>query len=176
MKDNIVKKYIDLFKLKKIPDGTIYEVEDTGKFYVRNGHNWDEMQKTNFSKASGPTMSLYEINQNSVINLPPLSTEQIKEKAEKLNNWAKQHKDMHYMLLSHKFNYYTIFARSHIYTLDNFGESVTNCIANFPIVYSFDFDKDNNGWEIWACLEKDNKVPEIFYLFPYEAGVIYYGK
>lgn len=80
------------------------------------------------------------------------------------------------MLLSHKFNYYTIFARSHIYTLDNFGESVTNCIANFPIVYSFDFDKDNNGWEIWACLEKDNKVPEIFYLFPYEAGVIYYGK
>ena len=35
---NVVKKYIDLFRQKNVPNGTIYEVEETGKFYVRNGH------------------------------------------------------------------------------------------------------------------------------------------
>lgn len=177
MADNTVKKYIDLFRLKKVPNGTIYEVEETGKCYIRNNHNWDEMQKAKIAEGTGPSMKLYEINQNSVMNLPPLTKDQIKERIDKLNEWASTHDDEHYMLLSHAFKYYTIFEMSHMYQWDgNFGEIVADCIAAFPIVYSFDYDEENGGWEIWACLESNNKTPEAFYLFPYEAGVIYYDK
>jgi hypothetical protein len=176
MADNTVKKYIDLFRLKKVPNGTIYEVEETGKCYIRNNHNWDEMQKAKIKEATGPSMKLYEINQNSVMNLPSLSKDQILEKAIQIDNWAANYEDEHYMLLSHNFKYYTIFAKSHLYhNGDSLGDVVTECISNFPIIYSFDYDKENNGGEIWACLEKNNKVPEVFYLFPYEAGVINYG-
>lgn len=178
MTNNTVKKYIDLFRLKKIPDGTIYEVEETGKCYMHHGHNWDEMQKAKLKEGTGPSMKLYEINQNSVMNLPPLSKEQIQEKAEKLTSWSKEYQDNeHFMLLCHNFRYYTVFEKSHLYQQDaNFGETVTECIAAFPIVYSFDYDEENKSWEIWACLESNNKTPEAFYLFPYEAGVIYYDK
>ena len=177
MADNTVKKYIDLFRLKKVPNGTIYEVEETGKCYIRNNHNWDEMQKAKMAEGTGPSMKLYEINQNSVMNLPPLTKDQIRERIEKLNEWANAHDDEHYMLLSHGFRYYTIFEMSHMYQQDgNFGEIVVDCIAAFPIVYLFDYDEENRGWEIWACLESNNKTPEAFYLFPYEAGVIYYDK
>ena len=177
MADNTVKKYIDLFRLKKVPNGTIYEVEETGKCYIRNNHNWDEMQKAKIAEGTGPSMKLYEINQNSVMNLPPLTKDQIKERIDKLNEWVSTHDDEHYMLLSHGFKYYTIFEISHMYQQDGkFGEIVADCIAAFPTVYSFDYDEENGGWEIWACLESNNKTPEAFYLFPYEAGVIYYDK
>lgn len=175
--NNTVKQYIDLFKLKKIPDGTIYEVEATGKHYIRNGHNWDEMTKTKIKEGTGPSISLYELNQNSVINLPLITTEKLQSYVSQLNDWRLNNiGDNHFMLLSNRYNYYTLFEKSEVDDKYNFGEAVIDCIQNFSKIYSFELDKQNNGWELWACLNEEDKVPEIFYLFPYEAGVIYYGR
>ena len=171
---NTVKKYIDLFRQKNVSDGTIYEVEETGKFYVRNGHTWDEMKQAKIKEGTGPSMSLYELNQNSVINLPLLTKEQIFGYKEKIRDWYLDVSDYHFMLLSKNYNYYTLFAHKDNYPID-FEEMVLDTIAEFSKVYSINLDKENNGWEIWACLNDTDKVPEVFYLFPYEAGVIYYG-
>lgn len=175
--NNIVKQYIDLFKLKKVPDGTIYEVETTGKHYIRNGHNWDEMTKTKIKEGAGPSISLYELNQNSIINLPLITLEKLQNFIPQLNDWSLENlENNHFMLLSNRYNYYTIFEGDKIDHNHSFGEAVIDCIRAFPKVYSFELDKQNNGWELWACLNEEDKVPEIFYLFPYEAGVIYYGR
>ena len=105
---NTVKKYIDLFRQKNVSDGTIYEVEETGKFYVRNGHTWDEMKQAKIKEGTGPSMSLYELNQNSVINLPLLTKEQIFGYKEKIRDWYLDVSDYHFMLLSKNYNSYTI--------------------------------------------------------------------
>lgn len=175
--NNIVKQYVDLFKLKNIPNGTIYEVQATGKHYIRNGHNWDEMAKAKIKEGTGPSISLYELNQNSIVNLPLITTEKLQSYILPLNDWhMKNLTDNHFMLLSNKYNYYTLFERSEVDDEYNFGEVVIDCIKSFSKIYSFELDKQNNGWELWACLNEEDKVPEVFYLFPYEAGVIYYGR
>lgn len=170
---NKVKKYVDLFRMKNIANGEIYEVEETGKTYVRNGHSWDEMTKT---KADGKalTIDLYSLNQNSVMSLSLLGSTELSKKIERLNEWERSKNDNYFMLLSNQFRYYTIFERKKI-EQHSFGSQVIDVLKSFAKVYSFDYEETNDTWEIWACLEKDNKVPEVFYLFPYEAGVIYYG-
>lgn len=180
MKDNIVKKYTDLFRLKKISDGTIVEVEETGKYYIRNGHNWDEMPKAKIKEGiSGPTMSLYELNQSSVIQFPPVTKEEfMNDYYEEIANWLNSTNQNYYMLLSTRYNYYTLFVHKEFGAeegIDSLPSILWEILSNFSKVYSISFDKENNAWEIWACINMDDKAPEIFYLFPYEAGVVYYG-
>lgn len=180
MTDNVVKNYTDLFRLKKIADGTIYEVEGTGKHYIKRGHNWDEMTKANIKgAANGPTISLYELNQSSIMQFPPMDEEKINSYIKTLNEWHSLTSDKHFMLLSNKFNYYTIFELTD-YLVNpkptSFGEVVTDLLKSFDKVYSISpFDEEKSGWEIWATLSKENKAPEVFYLFPYDKGVINYG-
>lgn len=172
--NNTVKKYVDLFRQKNVPNGTIYEVEETGKFYVRNGHAWDEMTRAKIKEGTGPSMSLYELNQNSVVSLPIMTKEQIFSYESKIRDWFLDTSDYYFMLLSNKYNYYTLFAHRDNYPLD-FERVVLDTVAEFAKVYSISLDKEQNGWEIWACLNEEDKAPEVFYLFPYEAGVIHYG-
>lgn len=175
MEQNTVKKYTDLFRLKKVQDGKIYEVEETGKFYIRNGHNWDEMSKAKIKEGFGTTIDLYTINQNSVMQFQPLSEEELIDKYyEKITDWFNSINQNYYMLLSSRYNYYTLFARKEYSKSPSFANAVLDIISDFSKVYSVDLDKENNGWEIWACLNEEDKAPEVFYLFPYEAGVIFY--
>ena len=174
MGENTVKKYIDLFRLKNIKDDTIYEVEETGKFYIRKGHNWDEMTKVKLKEGTGPKMSLYELNQASVIQFGIMSEEKIKSYEEKINTWCFSNASVHFMLLSKPYSYYTLFEYV-INEKNNFGKVIIELLSKFNKVYSINFDEDNNAWEIWACLNETDKAPEVFYLFPYDRGVVYYG-
>lgn len=176
MSNNVVKKYIDLFRLKNVKDGTIYQVEETDKYYKRHGHNWDEMTKVNIQNG-GPTISLYELNQASIIQFPILTKEKIQEYKDKIQDWYSKNSDMYFMFLSHNFKYYTIFeGNQYLFnpTPKNFGQVVVEVISDFAKVYSISLDEENNAWEIWATLKASDKAPEIFYLFPYDKGVIHY--
>lgn len=173
MNEHTVNKYIDLFKLKKIPDNTIYEVIETGKHYIKRGHNWEEMTKAKLNGDTGLTMSLYDLNQSSMLQFPPKTAEELDNIKPLLEDWHKQFLDRHFMLLSHKLHYYTIFENG--ISSMTFGQSVINILKEFNKIYSIEEDKENQGWEIWACLQDTDTAPEIFYLFPYEAGVVYYG-
>jgi len=177
MTDNTVNKYIDLFRLKKIPDGTIYYVVENDKHYMRNGHNWDEMTNVSLKEGSGPQMSLYTLNQSSVMQFPIKTKDELMTYTPKFNEWADKQHSTHYMLLSQNYHYYTIFEFDPFaqQPANTFGECVSELLQSLNKVYSIDLDKDQNGWEIWACLNKEDKAPEVFYLFPYDEGVVYYG-
>lgn len=177
--DNTVEKYTDLFRLKKVPTGTIYEVTSTGKCYIKQGHGWDEMTKAKIKDGTGATMSLYELNQSSVMQFSPITKDEFMDKYyKKITDWANSLNQNYYMLLSTRYNYYTLFAHKEFDAderIEPLASVLLDILMNFSKIYSISLDKDNNGWEIWACIDESDKAPEVFYLFPYEAGVVYYG-
>ena len=77
-----------------------------------------------------------------------------------------------HMLLCKDYNYYTIFAPDDIVILD-FIAAVYDIIVNLGAVYSIENTEDG-AIEIWIKPEGE-EMPYAFYLFPYDAGVVYYG-
>lgn len=170
--DNTVASYIDLYKLKNIKEGTIYQTSNNNKYYIKQGHTWEELKQG--IQGTGPSFSIYDLNKQAVMQLPPLTTEQIKEKTEEWNRWAISKNDSHYMLLCNQLKYYTLFAETDNAFFGSFGAAIaTLLIEDFYIIYSIDPTEDG-AYEIWAKLNNEQQEPEAFYLFPYEAGVIYY--
>ena len=81
----------------------------------------------------------------------------------------------HYMLLCKEYNYYTIFESDAVLiNTPTFGEAVYEIISNIGDVFSIDATDDGTAIEIW--IKPDGQESAfVFYLFPYDAGVVYYG-
>lgn len=80
----------------------------------------------------------------------------------------------HYMLLCKEYNYYTIFECDSMLNMPTFGAAVSEIISNIGEVYSIEPTENEDAVEIWIKPEgKESSMA--FYLFPYDAGVVYYG-
>jgi hypothetical protein len=79
----------------------------------------------------------------------------------------------YHMLLCKDFNYYTIFTYDSMLSFPNFSGSVCTIISELGDVYSIEIN-DDNALEIWIK-PTGEESPYVFYLFPYDAGVVYYG-
>jgi hypothetical protein len=78
-----------------------------------------------------------------------------------------------HMLLCKDYNYYTIFAPDDNIIAD-FAVEVLDIVGQLGAVYSISPTESDNAIEIWIKpFGEDN--PYAFYLFPYDAGVVYYG-
>ena len=171
MNDNTVKNYFDLFKLKNIKDGTIYYVENNQKYYAKQGHTWQEWTKGGVN-GEGPAVSLYTLNQQAIAQLEPMDTSKVLSFTNEFTDWANTNGDKHFMLLCNQLRYYTVFSKDAGCHPD-FGDAVCDILIDFEI-YSIELQEDG-AYEIWAKLSADQTEPEAFYLFPYEAGVVYYA-
>ena len=80
----------------------------------------------------------------------------------------------HYMLLCKEYNYYTIFESDTMLNMPTFGAAVCEIISNIGDVFSIDATEDGAAIEIWIKPDEQESV-FVFYLFPYDAGVVYYG-
>ena len=93
-----------------------------------------------------------------------------KEYYEKANN-------TYHMLLCKDFNYYTIFNQDLTLLTElifsDFPSVVTSIITELGEVYSIELLEDG-AMEIWIKPAGEEN-PYAFYLFPYDAGVVYYG-
>ena len=77
------------------------------------------------------------------------------------------------MLLSKEYNYYTIFESDLMLSMPDFASAVATIIHELGYVYSIELLNDG-AVEIWIKpFEED--LPMVFYLFPYDRGVVYYG-
>ena len=81
---------------------------------------------------------------------------------------------LHYMLLCKDYNYYTIFEDDSMLNMPNFGVAVSEIITNLGKVISIDFTESKDAIEIWLIPDGEESA-FAFYLFPYDAGVVYYG-
>ena len=121
------------------------------------------------------TMSLYEINQGIMNQLPPYDKESIEKLSAKITQWdmTKHHGVKYYMLLNNDKHYYTIFhyedsPHNHFNSL---GEGIIILLQEmgYSIVSEEILD---DHCEIWV---KNDTETIAYLLFPYDQGVVTYG-
>ena len=139
--------------------------EETQKSYRWIGNEWEEIEPSKIS------MNLYEMNKNIISQLPEIKPEDIDKSI--FSNILRD--DNHYMLLCKEYGYYTIFENSCGYedVVDTFENEVYDIITHIGTIHTIEPTEDG-AIEIWIKPNGEEEV-FVFYLFPYEQGVVYYG-
>ncbi len=142
--------------------------KETKKYYTWKDNNWKEIKINN----NGIEMNLYELNKSIINQLTPLTKKEILNKVQVIENMHNSIRNIHYMLLCKEYNYYTIFEANDnpIVTLK---AAVYDILKELGDVFSIEA-KDNNAIELWIK-PFGKEEPFVFYFFPYDRGVIYYG-
>ena len=116
-------------------------------------------------------MNLYDLNKNLVNQLKPLTKEEIFNKEKDFINLHKRFSNKHYMLLCKEYSYYTIFEEEKIIMNKPFSDTVIEIITALGDIYSIEPTKNNDAIEIWIKPDEE-EMPMVFYLFPYDTGVV----
>lgn len=119
-------------------------------------------------------MSLYELNKSIIAQCNPLEIEDISEKINLFDQFNIDANNLHYMLLCKEYSYYTIFEFDPMTSMPTFGAAVCEIISNIGTVYSIELTQDEQAIEIWIKPDGTDEL-FVFYLFPYDSGVVYYG-
>ena len=140
-------------------------------------YNWDvetkEYKELGVDQNVNFGMNLYDLNKNIISQLEPLTKVEITEKVNTIiEDFRIKTYNKFYMLLCRDFNYYTLFAKAED-DITNFSNTVMEIITELGNIYSIE-ETAKNIIEIWIKPEGE-KTPLAFYLFPYDAGVVYYG-
>ena len=136
-------------------------VEDTRAMYKWDGSNWQS-----YVSPKGINTSLYEINQAAVTGLPACGKGELDSFKDTLTQWRQETDKGYYMLLSNDERYYTVIIPTGQGA--TFGSEVIECLASRGQIKSIEL-LENNSFECWVTHDNDSHV---YYLFPYEEGVI----
>ena len=169
-KNLVVNSKAELFAIQNHEPGEMVLCKDTNEIYI-----WDEEHGWSLITAEGKgfEMNLYDLNKNIINQLNPLTIDEINLKTSLLEDYYNKTENTYHMLLCKDYNYYTIFAFSVKPEFSNFTEAVIAIATELGAVYSLDLN-DEGAIEIWIK-PVGEESPYAFYLFPYDAGVVYYG-
>ena len=117
-------------------------------------------------------LNLYDLNKSVINQLEPMTPDEIIDNLNLIEKYYHKSENSFHMLLCKDYNYYTIFAPNDIITIE-FTATVYDIIVNLGAIYSIENTEDG-AIEIWIKPEGE-ETPYAFYLFPYDAGVVYYG-
>ena len=117
-------------------------------------------------------LNLYDLNKSVINQLEPMTPDEIIDNLNLIEEYYHKSDNSFHMLLCKDYNYYTIFAPDDIITIE-FTATVYDIIVNIGTIYSIENTEDG-AIEIWIKPEGE-EMPYAFYLFPYDAGVVYYG-
>jgi lipopolysaccharide export LptBFGC system permease protein LptF len=107
-------------------------------------------------------MSVYEMNQQIVSQLPDLTSDQKKEFKKKLEDWVGAQPNSRFFLLYGKdIGYFTLFERSSS-TQEKIADIFMECFDNIGPIKTYDIT--SSAIEVWA-----NST--VFYFFNYDNGV-----
>ena len=166
----VVQNKAQLFALQNHEPGEMALCSDTNEIYC-----WDE--KTGWSlinvEGKGLELNLYDLNKNIIEQLNPLTTNEVSMKMGLINEYYQKANNTYHMLLCRDFNYYTIFNYDSMLTFPDFAGAVCTIVTELGDVYSIELLEDG-AMEIWIK-PTGEESPYAFYLFPYDAGVVYYG-
>lgn len=170
-KNCVVPTLAALYALQNHEEGECVFCKEDNKIY-----SWQEndgWQPVNID-GKGLSMNLYELNKSIMAQCKVLDKNDISKKINLFDELNKTAQNIHYMLLCKEYSYYTIFEFDSMKSIPNFGVAVAEIVSNIGDVYSIEPTEDKAAIEIWIkpTGEEDALV---FYLFPYDAGVVYYG-
>lgn len=117
-------------------------------------------------------LNLYDLNKSVINQLEPMTLDEIIDNLNLIEEYYHKSDNSFHMLLCKDYNYYTIFAPDDIITIE-FTATVYDIIVSLGTIYSIENTEDG-AIEIWIKPEGE-EMPYAFYLFPYDAGVVYYG-
>lgn len=168
-----VKSLAIMNNLKNHQENEICYCEETQKVYQWMNGEWHEKKITN-GEDGGMKMNLYDLNQSAINQLPPLTSEAVKEKVEDLFiNVINLAQNNHYMLLSNEYKYYTIFEYAE--NTEDAVSAIYAILTELGEVISIDsVENDESAIELWIRPEGEENC-YIFYFFPYDRGVVYFG-
>ena len=164
-----IKKLKTLNALQNHDENEIIFCEENEKYYTwQENDGWQEVQ----INSNGVSMNLYELNKSIVNQLTPLTISEILDKAQIIEDMHNTVRNIHYMLLCKEYNYYTIFEADDnpIVTLK---VAVCDILEELGDIYSIE-DKGDGAIEFWVKPFNEEE-PLVFYFFPYDKGVVYYG-
>ena len=118
--------------------------------------------------------SLYDLNKEAMRTQDPLPAEEVKKA---LRNGVKSfflgNKDQYFMLLCREKYDFTLFNLKYKeqFGLMNILSDLQECLDNRGEVLSIEKNQ-NNAYEIWIRDFEEPKDSYVYYLFPYDLGVI----
>lgn len=119
----------------------------------------------------GPKMTLYEMNQAEMINVKPLSADELKQRYEEIiwdYVYNKCPDSKYFMLLCNHLSYYTIFVSDD--KAKALNSEFLNCLEWVGDILSIEYNEINGVPEIWI------KTPEgnchCMYFFAYDDGIV----
>lgn len=115
-------------------------------------------------------ISLYTMNQSLMEGQPVLDEHQLHKGRKLIDKFFKQSSNKYFMMLSNERKYYTVF--NFLSGKDDTREAadqVINCLMNIGGIKSIEITADKVAIEIWIDTD-------VYYLFPYDLGVIEIGE
>lgn len=167
-----VPNYNILTELPKahLKNGELAETSDDNKKWVydEEAQDWKEYE------TEGIQISLYDMNKQLIAQMPPM--EDTDKQKEIIYTFEEKYRNGHYMLLCRELNYFTLFEHPVITAwtedLDRFENLVLECISDIGVVHDMMLTENGDAIEIWVMTPTEEIV--CMYLFPYDAGVVYY--
>lgn len=117
-----------------------------------------------------PGITLYAMNQALMEEQQALDEHQLHKGRKLIDKFFKQSSDRYFMMLSNEKKYYTVF--NFLSGKDNTREAADqaiNCLRNIGDIKSIETTADKVAIEIWVDTD-------VYYLFPYDLGVIEIGE
>ena len=166
----VVQNKSQLFALQNHEPGEMALCSDTNEIYC-----WDEKNGWSLINVEGKglELNLYDLNKNIIDQLDPLTANEVSMKMGLINEYYQKANNTYHMLLCRDFNYYTIFNYDSMLSFPDFPSAICTIITELGEVYSIELLEDG-AMEIWIK-PTGEESPYAFYLFPYDAGVVYYG-
>lgn len=119
----------------------------------------------------GVTMSMYEMNQQIISQLPTHNEEQIKEDIKIINEFQKKHETKYFILLCKEISYFTGFIKEFI-SLESLGEVVIDCLKAVGEIKDIDAS-DPVYLDIWVTTKSGET--HCMHLFDFQYGVVEFG-
>lgn len=143
----------------------IFMEQDEYQEYLKNKN-----QKKDESKPVAQ-VNLYQLNQDIMSNQPALSGDGVRKGQLEFFDWISKLPDnpKFYMLLCHELNYYTVFHINDTATKEDFWNELYDIAKELGTLKAMEID--SGCFSIWVDWPQDN-ISHLFYLFPYDRGVV----
>lgn len=115
--------------------------------------------------------TLYDFNKQLMSQAKELRRIDFKDSLNQIKDFIKEKDNKYFMLLCKERSDYTVFVlfKNEDFDRQIFKKELSECLTNRGQVLSIEKTKDKQAYEIWIKIDEEAFV---YYLFPYDLGVI----
>ena len=115
--------------------------------------------------------TLYDFNKQLMSQAKELRRIDFKDSLNEIKDFIKEKDNKYFMLLCKERSDYTVFVlfKNEDFDRQIFKKELSECLTNRGQILSIEKTKDKQAYEIWIKIDEEAFV---YYLFPYDLGVI----